>query len=79
MLRGMAQRVDSYDIAEDLAMPVLIVAGGADQVIDPSEAEEMRRAFPLASLQILAGSGHLPMLEQPDALTEHLLRFAARI
>jgi pimeloyl-ACP methyl ester carboxylesterase len=79
MLRGMAQRVDSYDIAEDLEMPVLIVAGGADQVNDPAEAEEMRRAFPLGLLQILGGSGHLPMLEQPDALTEHLLRFAARV
>jgi pimeloyl-ACP methyl ester carboxylesterase len=78
MLRGMAQRVDSYDIAEDLHMPVLIVAGGADRVNDPAEAEEMRRAFPVASLQVLGGSGHLPMLEQPDTLTEHLLRFAVR-
>jgi pimeloyl-ACP methyl ester carboxylesterase len=76
MLRGMAQRVDSNDIAEDLQMPVLIVAGAGDQVNAVAEAEEMRRAFPQATLQVLSRSGHLPMLEQPDVLTEHLLRFA---
>jgi 3-oxoadipate enol-lactonase len=78
MLRGMAQRVDSNDIAEDLSMPVLVVAGAADQVNDRAEAEEIRRAFPHATLQVLSRSGHLPMMEQPEELTEHLLRFAAR-
>lgn len=78
MLRGMAQRVESYDIAEDLEMPVLIVAGAADQVNDLAEAEAMRRAFPHATLQVLGRSGHLPMLEQPVELTEHLLHFAVR-
>jgi pimeloyl-ACP methyl ester carboxylesterase len=78
MLRGMAQRVESYDIAEDLRMPVLIVAGAADQVNDLAEAEEMRRAFPDATVQVLDRSGHLPMMEQPGELTEHLLRFAVR-
>jgi pimeloyl-ACP methyl ester carboxylesterase len=73
----MAQRVDSNDIAEDLEMPVLIVAGAADQVNDVAEAEAMRRTFPHATLEILAGSGHLPMMEQPDALADLLLRFAA--
>lgn len=78
MLRGMAQRVDSYDIAEDLDMPVLIVAGAGDQVNAVAEAEEMCRAFPRATLQVLSRSGHLPMLEQPDALTEQLLHFAVQ-
>jgi pimeloyl-ACP methyl ester carboxylesterase len=62
MLRGMAQRVDSYDIAEDLHMPVLIVAGAADQVNDLGEAEEMRRAFPRAELQVLGRSVPSPMI-----------------
>lgn len=76
MLRGMAQRVDSNDIAEDLDLPVLIVAGAADQVNAVAEAEAMRRAFPRASLEILRRSGHLPMMEQPDELADLLLRFA---
>lgn len=76
MLRGMAQRVDSYDIAQELRMPVLIAAGAADQVVGLAEAEQMRRAFPRADLQVLGRSGHLPILEEPEALGDLLLTFA---
>ncbi|HEY9180982.1 MAG TPA: alpha/beta hydrolase [Candidatus Baltobacteraceae bacterium] len=76
MLRGMAQRVDAYDIAEELEMPVLIVAGAADQIVGLPEAEGMSRAFPRAELRVLGRSGHLPMLEEPQALADLLVRFA---
>lgn len=76
VLRGMAQRVDSYDIAEELQMPVLIVAGGADQIVPLAEAEQMRRAFPSAVLKIAGHSGHMSMLEESDAVTGFLLEFA---
>lgn len=75
MLRGMAQRADAYDIAEELDMPVMIVAGAADQIVGLAEAEEMRRAFPHADLRVLGRSGHLPMLEEPEALNDLLLGF----
>jgi pimeloyl-ACP methyl ester carboxylesterase len=75
-LRGMAQRGDAYDIAEELVMPVLIAAGGVDQVVGREEAEHMRGAFPRAELEVLERSGHLPMLEEPEALAALLLRFA---
>ena len=75
MLRGMAQRSDSYDIAADLAMPVLIVAGAADKVVPLDEAQAMRDAFPAARLAVMERSGHLPMLEEPEALTEALAEF----
>jgi pimeloyl-ACP methyl ester carboxylesterase len=75
MLRGMAQRVDAYDIAEDLLMPVLIVAGAADQIVSVAEAEQMRKSFPGAELQVLANSGHVPMLEEPEALGAALATF----
>lgn len=77
MLRGMAQRVDAYDIAQELEMPVLVVAGGADQVVGLGEAEEVRRAFPHATLRVLGRSGHLPMLEEPEALSDLLVDFMA--
>jgi 3-oxoadipate enol-lactonase len=75
MLRGMAQRTDSSDIAADLDMPVLIVAGQADRVVTPEEAEVTRRAFPNASLSLLRGSGHLPMLEEPEGFASILAGF----
>jgi 3-oxoadipate enol-lactonase len=79
MLRGMAQRGDSYDIAEELSMPVLIVAGAADQIVPLEEAELMRRTFPNATLRVLARSGHVPMLDDPDALTKALSEFFVQV
>jgi pimeloyl-ACP methyl ester carboxylesterase len=75
MLRGMAQRADSYDIAEDLQMPVLIVAGAGDNIVPLQESREMQRAFPHATLETLAHSGHMPVFEQPDELTALLRSF----
>ena len=77
MLRGMAQRADSYDIAEELRMPVLIVAGAGDKIGSLDEAQETCRAFPAAQLQVMQSSGHLPMLEEPAALTAALAAFVA--
>jgi 3-oxoadipate enol-lactonase len=75
MLRGMAQRAESYDIAEEIEQPVLIVAGAADQIVGLPEAEQVRGAFPRAQLRVLGRSGHLPMLEEPGALAELLVDF----
>lgn len=72
MLRGMAQRLDSYDIAADLTMPVLIVSGRHDQIVPAAETDEMCNAFPAARIQVMAQSGHVPMLEEPQALSEIL-------
>jgi 3-oxoadipate enol-lactonase len=76
MLRGMAQRAESYDIAEDLGMPVLIIGGAGDQVVPVREYEAMRGAFPRARLEMLPASGHMPMLEEPERLTDLLTAFA---
>ncbi len=75
MLRGMAMRSDSMDIAPELTMPVLIVAGASDQIVTEQESGEMRDAFPNADLRVISNSGHLPMLEAPQALTEALDAF----
>jgi 3-oxoadipate enol-lactonase len=75
MLRGMAQRVDSYDIAGELDMPVMIVAGGPDQVVPLEESQEMQRAFPRAALEVLPRSGHVPMLEEAEALASLMASF----
>ncbi len=77
MLRGMAQRTESYDIAADLAMPVLIAAGAGDKVVPLAEAEEINAAFPAARLTVMKKSGHLPMLEEPEALTAALAAFVS--
>ncbi len=68
IVRGMALRDDAHDIAEELAMPVAVIAGVEDPVIPIDEARDIARCFPHAELVELAGVAHLPMLEEPKAL-----------
>jgi pimeloyl-ACP methyl ester carboxylesterase len=75
MLRGAAIRVASDDIAPDLAIPVLVVAGARDAVVPMEEARAVARAFPRGRLAICDRSGHLPMLEEPDRVTDALTEF----
>ena len=77
MLRGMALRDPADDIAPDLQMPVLVVAGYSDCLVPLAEAEAMARAFPSARLEVAKASGHLPMLEEPAWMSEVLLGFTA--
>jgi 3-oxoadipate enol-lactonase len=68
-LRGMALRSSSEDIAEDVDVPVLVVAGARDHVLPVSEARDNARLFRRAELVICERSGHLPMLEEPGHVT----------
>jgi 3-oxoadipate enol-lactonase len=69
MLRGMALRDSASDIAGDLTMPVLVVAGAEDPGIPAAEAKQTSAAFASGKLVSIARSGHVPMLETPEELS----------
>lgn len=71
-LRGMALRSSSEDIAEDLDVPVLVLAGGADLVVSLDEAKSFAQRFPRGRFAICGASGHLPLLEEPAYVAETL-------
>lgn len=68
LLRGMALRASSEDIAADLDVPVAVVAGARDANVPLEEARTMAAAFPKGRLIVCERSGHLPMLEEPAAV-----------
>jgi pimeloyl-ACP methyl ester carboxylesterase len=72
MLRGMAVRDDSSDIAPDLDVPVVVVAGALDAVIGAAETRAAAAVFPQGRLVVCERSGHMPMLEEPGRVTEAL-------
>lgn len=78
MLRGMAQRSPSDDIAGDLTMPVLVVAGAHDRLLSIEEERSTATAFVDGELVVLEQSAHLPMLEQPDETSAVLERWLTR-
>ncbi|HEY5257136.1 MAG TPA: alpha/beta hydrolase [Candidatus Baltobacteraceae bacterium] len=68
VLRGMAQRAPSDDIAQDLEMPILVFVGAHDAVLSIEEARATAGAFPHGRLAVAEHSGHMPMLEEPGTL-----------
>jgi len=77
-LRGMALRASSEDIAQELAVPALMVAGGRDRVVSIDEARSIAATFPCGRLVVCQESGHLPMLEEPERVTAALAAFLAQ-
>ncbi|HEY6327547.1 MAG TPA: alpha/beta hydrolase, partial [Candidatus Cybelea sp.] len=71
-LRGMALRAASDDIAADLDLPVLVIAGGCDEVVPIEESRDTARRFARAQIVECNESAHLPMLEEPDRVNDAL-------
>ena len=75
---GMKQRVGSEDLLEDIAVPAAILIGDCDPLIEVETARTTAAAIAGCTLERIAGAGHLPMLEDPQATTLALERFVAR-
>jgi 3-oxoadipate enol-lactonase len=55
--------------------PTLVMCGALDQTTPPELAREVARAIPGAVYREIEGSGHCPMLEQPDTLVAMIESF----
>ncbi len=53
----------------------LVMCGALDQTTPPALARELAQKIPGARYEEIAGSGHCPILEQPETLIEKLLSF----
>ena len=58
-----------------LQMPILCVAGVEDGSTPPETVHTMASQIPGARFELLQQCGHLPSVEQPDILVNHILRF----
>ncbi|MBY0339520.1 MAG: alpha/beta fold hydrolase [Acetobacteraceae bacterium] len=58
-----------------LALPVLVLGGGADRLAPPAQMQALAAAIPGARLAILDGAGYLLNLEAPDAFRDAVTRF----
>jgi pimeloyl-ACP methyl ester carboxylesterase len=58
-----------------IAVPTLLVVGDGDRPELREQCERLARELPDARLETIAGAGHLPSLERPEALNGLLLRF----
>lgn len=70
--RAMAARPDATPQLANLSCPTLVLAGRQDKIVPAAESEAMARAIHGARLAWGEGSGHLPMMEEPDLVTREL-------
>ncbi|GIU98622.1 MAG: alpha/beta hydrolase [Actinomycetota bacterium] len=62
---------DAWDRLGELRMPVLVLHGDEDQLIDVANARALAERIPRAELAIIEGAGHVYHAERPE-LTERL-------
>ncbi len=68
-------RPDSRPTLAAILCPTLVLVGDGDLLTPPERAEEIAAGIAGAQLRVVADSGHLSTLEQPQAVTEALLGF----
>jgi pimeloyl-ACP methyl ester carboxylesterase len=74
-LRGRAERADYRETLAATSAPTLIVVGADDVYTPPEDARAIQRLTPHATLTVVDGAGHLPNMEQPDAVNTALIHF----
>jgi 3-oxoadipate enol-lactonase / 4-carboxymuconolactone decarboxylase len=75
---GAIRDMDLRDKIGAIRAPALILAGADDPATPPSMAEEIKTRIPNAELKVLSPAAHLLSVEQPEAVTHHVLDFLAR-
>ena len=60
-----------------LQTPTLIVTGDRDRVVPPASVHTLAKVFLNSQVKIMAGLGHIPMVEAPTAIAHDYLAFRA--
>lgn len=58
-----------------IAVPTLAICGADDGATTPAVVQALAASIPGAQYREIADAGHLPCVEQPDALVDHMLTF----
>ena len=74
-LKAMAERPDSIDLLKVIKTPVIIIHGDADALISVERGREMKETARGAYYFELPGLGHMPMMENPQAVADALKSF----
>jgi pimeloyl-ACP methyl ester carboxylesterase len=68
-------RVDSRPGLGAIDRPTLVLVGDCDQLTPPELSAEIAGGIPGARLVVVAGSGHLTPLDQPEEVTKALVEW----
>jgi pimeloyl-ACP methyl ester carboxylesterase len=58
-----------------IRVPAIGIFGARDNIVNPDQAEVMRKALPQARVEMMINSRHFPMLDEPERFNGILLEF----
>ncbi|CAI0695605.1 Pimelyl-[acyl-carrier protein] methyl ester esterase [Serratia entomophila] len=64
------QRDNPPPLSSTLHCPILIIASAGDELRTLADAEALQHEFPVSTLRIIEGAGHMLPLEQPEILVK---------
>jgi pimeloyl-ACP methyl ester carboxylesterase len=76
-LRVLQRRPDQQKTLRKANVPTMIIAGENDSLVPRRRAEFLAAMMPQGCLEVVSEAGHLPQLEQPEAVTGLLQTFLA--
>lgn len=76
-IRAGENRPDSTGVLEQLACPVLLIAGAEDALRPASVMARMQALIANSQFKTISDCGHMPMMEQPDSVGELLCKWLA--
>lgn len=74
-LQAIRSRPDRSALLADAPYPVLVLAGRHDKAVPIKRSQELSDELPNAQLVVLENSGHLAMLEEPEAVATAVKQF----
>jgi pimeloyl-ACP methyl ester carboxylesterase len=69
---------DLSTLLPEIRVPVLVVIGGRDRLVNPAESREMAGLLPRGRLVEFPSAGHVAFLEDHDLFNTEVRRFAGR-
>lgn len=74
-LRVLQRRPDQQKTLRKVHVPTMIISGESDTLVPRRRAEFLAAMMPQGCLEMIPEAGHLPQLEQPEAVTQVLQTF----
>lgn len=72
---AIASRPDSRPLLKRIVCPTIVIVGRQDAVTPVEEAEIIARGIPGSALTVIERCGHLSTMEQPDIVSQALIRW----
>jgi pimeloyl-ACP methyl ester carboxylesterase len=77
-LNALMTRPDATLLLPSIHVPTLVIVGAEDALTPPPLAEELHRGVAGSQLEVIAGAGHMPNLEDPAAFNKIVGAFLDR-